>query len=155
MLCFSMASCSPPDLPLELRYFPVPPRGATEDEKRAYEAKFNRRARWRLVRHAGPDADGVTRWRCPFCAGLLRSRSIRKTMRHSRSAPLVQLPAGVSQCCGGILWSAPADLPLTQRIPFGTTAWRIAMGRRQIVESTNAALKGAFVDLRGFFRVFG
>ena len=30
------------------------------------------------------------------------------------------------------------------------------MGRRQVVESVNAALKGAFVDLaRGFFRVFG
>ena len=143
-------------LPLELRELPVPPRGASEEEKLAYEAKFNRRARWRLVRHAGPDADGVTRWRCPFCAGLLRSRSIRKTMRRSRSAPLVELPSGVSQCCRGILSSAPADLPLTQRIPFGTTAWRIAMGRRQIVESTNAALKGAFVDLaRGFFRVFG
>jgi ABC-type spermidine/putrescine transport system permease subunit II len=31
-----------------------------------------------------------------------------------------------------------------------------SMGRRQVVESVNSALKGAFVDLgRGFFRVFG
>ena len=37
--------------------------------------------------------------------------------------------------------------PFPQRIPFGTTAWRISMGRRQVVESVNAALKGAFVDL--------
>ena len=30
------------------------------------------------------------------------------------------------------------------------------MGRRQVVESANAALKGAFADLsRGFVRVFG
>lgn len=30
------------------------------------------------------------------------------------------------------------------------------MGRRQVVESANSALKGAFIDLaRGFFRVFG
>ena len=30
------------------------------------------------------------------------------------------------------------------------------MGRRQVVESVNSALKGAFVDLaRGFFRVLG
>ena len=30
------------------------------------------------------------------------------------------------------------------------------MGRRQVVESANAALKGTFADLnRGFFRVFG
>ena len=48
------------------------------------------------------------------------------------------------------------ELPLAQRIPYGTTAWRISMGRRQVVESVNAALKGSFVDLnRGFFRVFG
>jgi hypothetical protein len=50
----------------------------------------------------------------------------------------------------------PAELPWWQRIPFGTTAWRLSMGRRQVVESANAALKGTFADLsRGFFRVFG
>lgn len=35
-------------------------------------------------------------------------------------------------------------------------AWRISMGRRQVAESVNAALKGAFIDLgRGFMRVMG
>jgi hypothetical protein len=69
---------------------------------------------------------------------------------------LVELPEGVTRCCSGILSSVPAELALSQRIPFGTTAWRISMGRRQVVESVNSALKGAFVDLaRGFFRVFG
>ena len=43
-----------------------------------------------------------------------------------------------------------------QRITYGTTAWRVSMGRRQVVESVNAALKGAFADLgRGFLRVMG
>ena len=43
-----------------------------------------------------------------------------------------------------------------QRITYGTTAWRISMGRRQVVESVNAALKGTFTDLgRGFMRVMG
>src|SRR5207302_1162487 len=37
-----------PLLPEELRDLPVPPRGAPEEEKLAYEAKFNQRARWRL-----------------------------------------------------------------------------------------------------------
>jgi len=51
---------------------------------------------------------------------------------------------------------APAESALFQQVPFGTTAWRISMGRRQVVESVNSALKGAFVDLaRGFFRVLG
>jgi hypothetical protein len=145
-----------PHLPQALYDLPAPPRGASEDEKLTYEAKFNQRARWRLVRHAGPDADGVTRWRCPFCAGLLRSRKVPKTMRRSRRVPLVELSENVSNCCSGTLSSVPTELALSQRIPFGTTAWRISMGRRQVVESVNAALKGAFVDLaRGFFRVLG
>jgi hypothetical protein len=145
-----------PHLPQNLRDLPMPPRGASEEEKRAYEAKFNQRARWRLVRHAGHDADGVTRWRCPFCAGLLRSRAFPKTMRGSRRAPLVDVDTTQGQCCRGIISVVPAELALHQPIPFGTTAWRISMGRRQAVESVNAALKGSFVNLaRGFFRVFG
>lgn len=145
-----------PLLPTELRDLPVPPRGASEADKVAYEAKFNYRARWRMVRHSGPDADGATRWRCPFCAGLLRARALPKTMRRPKSVPLVALDESVSACCGGILTAMPIELPLWQRIPFGTTAWRLSMGRRQVVESANAALKGAFADLsRGFVRVFG
>jgi hypothetical protein len=145
-----------PLLPVELRDLPSRLRGASELEKLEYEAKFNRRARWRLVRHGGPDTDGVTRWRCPFCAGLLRSRTFRKTMRGAKTVPLVEVPEAVTCCCSGILTAMPVELPLWQRIPFGTTAWRISMGRRQVVESVNAALKGAFVDLaRGFFRVMG
>ena len=59
-------------------------------------------------------------------------------------------------CCHGTLSAPAAELPITQRIPFGTTAWRISMNRRMVVESANAALKGGFVDLsRGFVRVFG
>lgn len=143
-------------LPAELRDLRSPPRNRTRPSRQAYEARFNQRARWRFVRHAGPDAEGVTRWRCPFCAGLLRSRNVPKTMRRSRSAPLVGLPDGVQSCCSGILSAPPSELPLVQRIPFGTTAWRTSMDRRQMVESVNAALKGGYTDLaRGFFRVFG
>ena len=136
-----------PMLPSELRDLKSPPRFARGAYRRAYEDKFNRRARWRMVRHSAPDADGVTRWRCPFCAGLLRSRSFPRTMRRSRTAPLVDVGETVSRCCGGTLSAPPAELPLTQKIPFGTTAWRISMYRRQVVESVNAALKGSFADL--------
>jgi hypothetical protein len=143
-------------LPDELRDLPVAPRGASEAEKLTYESKFNLRARWRMVRHAAPDADGATRWRCPFCAGLLRARKFPKTMRRPKTVPLVPVEEGCQHCCDGILTAMPAELPWWQRIPFGTTAWRLSMGRRQVVESANAALKGTFADLsRGFFRVFG
>jgi hypothetical protein len=145
-----------PLVPAELRDLQGPPRYATGAYRRAYQERFNQRARWRLVRHSAPDADGVTRWRCPFCAGLLRSRRFPQTMRRSRLAPLVSVPDGVTRCCDGILSAPPAELPITQRIPFGTTAWWTSMNRRQVVESANAALKGAYADLsRGFFRVFG
>ncbi len=75
----------------ELRDLPVPPRGASEEERLAHDAKFNQRARWQLTRHAGPDADGATRWKCPFCSGLLRSQAFPSTMRGSRTAPLVDV----------------------------------------------------------------
>jgi hypothetical protein len=143
-------------LPDELRNLPAPPRGASEAEKERYEARFNQRARWRMMRHAGPDADGATRWRCPFCAGLLRARRFPKTMRRPKSVPLVPVDEGRDNCCDGVLTAQAAELAWWQRITYGTTAWRISMGRRQVVESVNAALKGAFADLaRGFFRVIG
>jgi hypothetical protein len=143
-------------LPADLRDLPAPPRGAPETEKLVYEAKFNLRARWRMARHAAPDRDGATRWRCPFCAGFLRSRDFPTTMRRPATVPLVAPTGERDRCCGGIQTALPVETALWQRIPYGTTAWRISMGRRQVVESVNAALKGAFADLsRGFVRVMG
>jgi hypothetical protein len=75
-------------------------------------------------------------------------------MRRSRTAPLVETQTEC--CCSGILTAMPIEFPWWQSITFGTTAWRISMARRQVVESANSALKGAFADLsRGFFRVVG
>jgi hypothetical protein len=143
-------------LPEELRDLPSPPRGASEAEKETYEAKFNLRARWRMMRHAAPDKDGATRWRCPFCAGFLRSRAFPKTMRRPKTVPLVPVDDGCSKCCNGILTAQAVEMAWWQRITYGTTAWRISMGRRQMAESVNAALKGVFTDLgRGFMRVMG
>ena len=77
-------------------------------------------------------------------------------MRRSRQKPMVSLPDNTDCCCKGTISAPAVELPLTQTIPFGSTAWRISMNRRQVVESANAALKGSFVDCgRGFFRVFG
>jgi hypothetical protein len=70
--------------------------------------------------------------------------------------PLVPVDDGCEGCCQGILSAQAAEMAWWQRITYGTTAWRISMGRRQVVESVNAALKGAFTDLgRGFIRVMG
>jgi len=143
-------------LPDDLRDLPAPPRGASEAEKETYEARFNLRARWRMARHAAPDSDGATRWRCPFCAGFLRARQFPCTMRRPKTVPLVPVAEGCERCCGGVLTAPAAEMAWWQQITYGTTAWRISMGRRQVVESVNAALKGAFTDLgRGFMRVMG
>jgi hypothetical protein len=145
-----------PFLPAELRDSPMPPRSAPAPLRASYEKAFSRRASYRYVRHSKPDKDGVTLWKCPFHAGLLRSRQLPETMRHSCTAPLVELPAWVTECCQGTLSAPPAELPLTQKIPYGTTASRISMYRRQAVESVNAALQGSFTNIaRGFVRVFG
>ncbi|MGA3216084.1 MAG: hypothetical protein ABSD97_10410 [Acidimicrobiales bacterium] len=142
-------------VPIELRDLVFSPRLSSGNWRLAYE-DFNRRARWRLVRHSAPDKDGVTRWRCPFCSGLLKSRNFPKTMRRPARVPLVVLDSEQHTCCEGTVSAPPVDLPLTQRIPFGTTAWRVSMNRRMAVESVNAALKGGFVNVqRGFLRVFG
>ena len=108
------------------------------------------------MRHSPPDTDGATRWRCPFCAGFLRARQFPRTMRRAKTVPLVPVDEGCEKCCGGILTAQAVEMVWWQRITYGTTAWRISMGRRQVVESVNAALKGAFADLgRGFMRVMG
>jgi hypothetical protein len=138
-----------------LRLLPMPPYNSTEDECRQYEADFNRLAGFRFERHARLDADGATRWKCPVHAGRLRSRSNRESMRGSRNAPLVDLPEGVP-CCGGIVTVQASELPHGQRFLPGTTAWRIAYRRRDVVEGVNAQLKGAFVNIgQKFFKVFG
>ena len=143
-------------VPTELRDLVFPPRLSSGNWRLAYEDDFNRRARWRLVRHSAPDKDGVTRRRCPFCGGLLKSRNFPKTMRRPARVPMVVLDSEQHTCCRGTVSAPPVDLPLTQRIPFGSTAWRISMNRRMAVESVNAALKGGFVNIqRGFLRVFG
>ena len=108
------------------------------------------------MRHSPPDRDGATRWRCPFCSGFLCSRSFPKTMRLPTTVLLVPVDVGCLKCCNGILTAQAVEMAWWQRVTYGTTAWRISMGRRQVVESVNTALKGVFTDLgRGFIRVMG
>ena len=77
-------------------------------------------------------------------------------MRRAKTVPLVPVAEGCEKCCNGILTAQAVEMAWWQRITYGTTAWRVSIGRSQVVESVNAALKGAFTDLgRGFMRVMG
>ncbi len=134
---------------------PMPPMGSTAKVKATYEQAFNQLASYRFERLARPDADGTTRWMCPFHAGRLRTRAVPETMRGSRAAPLIELPDG-ARCCDGTVGVQAAELPHWQEVPARTTAWRISFGRRQAVEGANGMLKGGFVNIaHKFFRVFG
>ena len=113
-------------LPVALRDLAMPPIRATGNYRIAYEQAFNQRARWRLVRHQRPDNVGFTRWKCPFCAGLLRSRSFPKTMRRPATTPLVFLPEDTTRCCAGIVsaphLTSPRPSPSPSAQPPGVSA---------------------------------
>jgi hypothetical protein len=139
--------------PEELRHLPVPARGTSGEDKKKYEKDFERRAAFAYVRHKKPNQDGITRWKCPFCAGKLRSRQLPHTMRNARKTPLIELPENSTRCCDGIISVGADQLPLMQETIFGTAAWSKSYGRRNIVESVNAALKGGFTTIeRGYTR---
>jgi hypothetical protein len=139
--------------PLELRNLVMPARGASSQEKVKYQKDFEQRAGFAYVRHKAPGTDGVTRWRCPFCAGKLRSRQLPQTMRQSRNQPLVELEESTTSCCDGIISLGADQLALMQETIFGTTAWWSSYGRRNIAESANGGLKGGFTDInRGYVR---
>jgi hypothetical protein len=134
---------------------PMPPMNATVEQAAEHERLFNELARYRFERLNKPDADGTTRWMCPFHAGRLRTRAVPETMRASRDAPLIDLPEG-ERCCDGTVSVQAAELPHWQRFLPGTTAWRNSYGRRQVVEGVNSMLKGGFANIaHKFFRVFG
>ncbi len=143
-------------VPKELRrLLPIPPMKCSAEESARYEEVFNLLAHYRFERNGKPDADGSTRWRCPVCAGRLRSRQVPKSMRGPRNRPLVALPEGAT-CCNGTVTASAAELPQWQRFVPGTTAWRTSYGRRQVVEGVNAMLKGGFVNIQHkFLHVFG
>lgn len=118
----------------------MPPIGATNAEKEPYIEKFNKRAQRRRRRRKSPRRDGTTRWDHPVKRGILRSREVPSSMRKARKVPLIKLPVGAS--VASITASADA-LPWWQRCVFGTTAWHLDNGRRNIVEGAYSRLHGA------------
>jgi hypothetical protein len=141
-------------LPRNLRKLPLPPLGSNAERRLAYEEKWNQAARYRYSPHGSTAANGTTRFRDPIDAGRLRSRQIPTTMRKNRSVPLATIPN--PDTWTGTVRALPDTLPRWSKYITGTTAHRHAyFGRRQVVESTNGALHGDFLDVNGrYFRVF-
>ena len=141
-------------LPDELVKPPMPPIGSTWEEKLPYMATFDQRAAYRYGRLKAPGADGVTRWKHPVKNGTLRSRQVPASMRRNRSAPLVDLPEGADL---STVTAGADQLPLCQPCLYGTTAWTVAEGKRQLAETGNSLLhgaNGAMTDIgRGYTRL--
>jgi hypothetical protein len=76
----------------------------------------------------------------------------------SKNAPLVTLPDGLEQCCGGIVTVAPAFFKLAQAqgLLYQTTAWCTAYGPRVLVETANSLLKDKYATLnRTYTKLMG
>ncbi len=142
-------------LPQELRDLRLPDRSSTQLQIAEVTAKYNRRAAFRYGHHQTSVETGVTRWMCPVHRGTVRCRANARSMRNSKSAPLVALAEGVSTCCDGVVSVGADQLPLRQRTIVGTTAWHAAFARRNLIETVNSELKDTFVRLdAGFVRTF-
>jgi hypothetical protein len=128
------------------RQLPALGFGAADDEQRALEARYARRAVHRYGRLSGPDADGYVRYASPFTTRRLRSTAIPASMRAPRSAPLIDLPGQPADYTRS-LTVAPHQLPLWQPTIYGTYAHNISYARRQAVEATNGVLKERFIRL--------
>ena len=135
---------------------PLPPTGSEKREE--VEAYYNERSVY-LWRIHGYGADGSVRLKCPVCDNRLRPLDLEEAANAGKiEMPGLDAPAGATRCCAGSIITVPAsDVPREfQPIPFGTTAWRKAYGRRALVENSNSVLQtGLARQTRGFFRVFG
>lgn len=136
------------------RSLPMPPMGATWEQRLKFQEPFNRRAQYRYGVHSGPDSDGYRRMRCPFCSGRAKALELPETMRKPATVPILPIDGTPAQCCSGTLTASAADLTLWQDIPFGTSAWFKSYRRRNAVESVNGALQGQFVNLVKGYQAF-
>lgn len=144
---------------------PQPPSGNPDSpESQAHRARADLRARWRLRRDTAPGTDGTTRWKCPFCAGSLRTdrRNFTKNRRPPNTSIRVEthgwnIPRAETCCCSGTQTFTQAAIPLWQRYPEGTTAWYAAYyGRRSHIETLNSLLKGNYINIdRKWVRTWG
>ncbi len=125
----------------------MPARNADNASKQACVDRFNTRAKLRYTVHSNK-ADGTVRYKCPFCAGRAYSAKFPKTMKsRNNNARLVPTGKNAKNCCNGIVTADTDATFLDQKTIFGTTAWWKAWGRRNIVESVNAAFHGEYVDI--------
>lgn len=134
-------------LPTGEHQLDMPGRNADDATRRACVEKFNERAKLRYTVHTRK-AGGTVRYKCPFCAGRAHSPKFPKTMMsRNKNSRLVQPGNTAKTCCNGIVTADTDATFLDQKTIFGTTAWWKAWGRRNIVESANAAFHGEYVDI--------
>jgi hypothetical protein len=117
--------------------------GAIDDE--TYKARTAARSQWRLVRKAGPDADGHERLACPargehpqLCCPL------RPSAKALGKVPVLCPPVGPPKLCTQTAVTLSPEVGARQRqdLAFGSEAWaRTYATYRNTIEGTNGYLK--------------
>jgi len=136
------------------------PRGATDEDVAAHDARSAELATYKLGALSADDADGYHRVICPAVAGKLRCPLRPASMALSYTHPTVlSPPEHPPACCSNQSVTVPASVNAKsrQKHDYPGKAWRRSCARRSAVERSNARIKDpATVDIdKGWCRVMG
>ena len=136
------------------------PRGATDEEVTAHDARSAELARYKLGRITATDKDGFHRVACPATMGKLRCPLRTSSLALSYSHPeVLSPPEHPPACCTQVTITVPptVNAKTAQRHDYPSKAWRRSYARRSAAERANARIKDpATVDVaRGWCRVMG
>ncbi len=136
------------------------PRGASNEQTAAHDARLAELNRHKLGRLGADDPDGYHRVMCPAAMGKLRCPRRPASMTLAPSLPeVLSPPEHPPSCCTQVTITVPPSVnaKTAQRHDYLSGAWRRSFARRTAVERSNARVKDpATVDIaRGWCRLMG
>ena len=136
------------------------PRGATDKDVAAHDARTAELAAYKLGALSADDADGYHRVVCPAVAGKLRCPLRPASMALAYTRPTVLIPPEhPPACCSKQRITVPASVnaKTRQKHDYPGKAWRRSYTRHSAVERSNARIKDpATIDVdKGWCRVMG
>jgi hypothetical protein len=148
--------CTPPAL---LKLGPLAP-GAGKQQAADHDRRTAEAARYKLGRHAGDDAAGYCRVRCPAAAGKVRCPLRPASMTLDRDRPEIFAPPEHPQaCCTRQTITVPPDVnaKTRQKHDYPSAAWRRSYARRTAAERGFATVKDPAGNdtARGWCRLMG
>ena len=128
------------------RYWEKPPARLLRPDKKGDLAQWYAR-RAKLLRWAdrgffktqAGEITGDKRFQCPACSNFCDDPTAKTLTSYDHPKTLAK--SDTTRCCGGVVTIKVEDLDDYQLIPYGTPAWQIAYGRRNLVETVNSMFK--------------